>query len=174
VLAIPVWIGLRLWKVARTYQRQFSGAHCVELAEVLTEIVTAACAQAAKPEVEVAEDDPRAKETSQSLALFYEVTQADDEVVHHMAIALVGRYTPEVIGATTMLFVARLLGQEPEDVHFGVSRKSVYHMTFILTPREYAEFLTREIVIPTEQEAAILYREFLHATEKLKVEPLEG
>ncbi len=135
-------------------------------------IAKAACAQSDEP-ANVEGDDPRGVVTSQSLALFYEVTESDEDVVHQLKVALLKRYTPTVIGTTMMLYATRLLGQDQEFAHYGVSKKPVYYLTFVLSPEQHAEFLTRQWVIPNEEETRTIYRELLTASERLELESLK-
>lgn len=157
ILAAGIVVALvLLWLRPRTRQLKqiFSENHLIEIAEQMEAIKPLAVRLSEMGEASFAlEDDPCAFVTSGGIVAYYTVFRDGDSYYHHYS--LKDRYgiTAHAVGATLVVYIARLLGIPPERLTVERSEQQVYHVSFELGAEAQQAFVAAALRVPTAPEA---------------------
>lgn len=151
-----VWWAWDCYARNRAYKKVFAEENYVDLARLLETTKAAACAQKHEPlpDPPVPVGPPRQFTTPAGIRVIYTVVRVDGAYEHHYSISLYSRdYTPSAVGSLFTVYVAWLLGIEPDHLSVvTVSENAVYHSEFHLSEEEQVAFEARPIPQPSHRE----------------------
>jgi hypothetical protein len=174
VLGIIVTLFL-LWRIPRNAQlhKIFSDEHLIEIAEQFETIKPLAINLSDIDEERFAlEDDPRAFITSGEISMYYTIHKDRESNLFYHHFSLKDQYgvTVHGVGATLVLYIARLLNIAPDILTIERSPQHVFHVSFELTQEQERVFEESSLRVPTPTEARRLFRECLEARHTLKIQ----
>ena len=158
LVGVAVLVLLFLLRRAAAYQRMFSEAHFLEIAEGMARIKPIAQEQMEAPDTiqPVTFDDPRTLKTSQNLRVFYTVTRNEHLFEHHYSVSIAHGYTSTAVGEIFSLYVAHLLGFTSQQFSIQRSQRGIYHVEWHWKPDEQAAFAHQAVKVPTREELPAL------------------
>jgi hypothetical protein len=158
-VTIVILFALPLRQSVLRVRKIFGSPHLIELAEKLS----SARLEAVKLKGRTSEaihfpGDPRVFITSGPLAVAYTITSRGGQFAHHWSISVAGYNTPVAVSGRMAVYVGLLLGFEPEDVSFSVSKRGIGHATALLGPEQESQLESRRLGVPSADEAAHLFQ----------------
>ncbi len=165
---------LLLWWLPRGSQLKkiFSEAHLIEIAERLGPVTRSAAGKAEETEEDFApESDPRVIITSAKIVVFYTISREGHSFSHHYSLKDQYGITAHAVGATLILYIARMLGIAPDALTLQRSEQHVYHAAFELSEEQQRAFINRPIPVPTPEEASAIFQECLTERDRVVFRP---
>jgi hypothetical protein len=102
--------------------------------------------------------DPRVFVTSGPLTVAYTITSRGGQFAHHWSVSVAGYNTPVAVSGRMAIYVGLLLGFEPEDVSFSISKRRVGHATALLGPEQESQLESRRVSASNADEVAHLFQ----------------
>ncbi|MES2462967.1 MAG: hypothetical protein V4671_20475 [Armatimonadota bacterium] len=151
----------------------FSDAHLIEIAEQLEAVKPLAVHLAEVSEAPFAlEDDPRAFMTGAGIVLYYTISHDDGLYFHHFSLKDSYGITPHAVGATLVVYVARLFSVSPEILTVERSQQQVFHVSFKLSGEEQKAFARTPLHVPSARAARTLFNECLEIRQNLVIQSI--
>lgn len=131
----------------RRYRRLFADEHFFEIAHACPRLKAAALERPIIDEQDMPRtpDDPRALVTRAGLAIVYTVRPQESELVHHCSVSVPGGYTAHAVGATFVVFLAKLIGLPIEKSSFVIGSSTVHHLDASLSPEDHARVVAHAV-----------------------------
>jgi hypothetical protein len=156
-VAIGIFLPLRIFLRTR---RIVSPTHLVEIAKALS-LARAAAIEKKGETTEAIQlpGDPRVFVTRGPLAVVYSISAKAPAFVHHWSVSVLSAYTPVAIAGPMAVYVSLLLGLDPQGADLSISQHNVGHGEISLDETHQSEFESREMTIPSQQDAKRLHED---------------
>lgn len=144
LVLLALGVGIRL--IVVSYRRLFSDEHFLEISKSIGSLKTAAISNIeTDDDLPSSPDDPRVLRTTAGLAIFYTVRNENGLYIHHYSVSVPGRHTAHAVGATFILFAAKLLGFSRDHSHFLIGESTVHHCEVRLSWSEHEKVATSPV-----------------------------